>query len=622
MRPHRGECVVAPARDSRPEGWARRIVALKGNALQGSAGPSPGFSLGITGLALSLLLPLRSLPAQAIGQGVELERAGQYDRAASLYFATLRADPTNLAALLGLERVLPPLNRLEELLPVARRAAAAGPQRAALRGVLLRTYVALSETDSARSVALAWAADAPRDEAPYRDWAIALEDYHHHDAAREVLLLGRRAVGRPAAFAIELAELDQRTGDWESAAREWAAAVTESPAQLPNAASDLSEAPEVQRERVTRVLTSGDPPAVTRRLAGELLLGWGQPQRAWDVFAPSVATPSADAAYALRRFADLAAASNTPAARRVGALALARFAEMVPEPLAVRARADAARAFLEAGDRAAARDVLERVARDSAAPADAQALAQSAVIEALIDGGQLDEAGRRLDAEGRLTAEGRAALRLRLAEAWVRRGDLDRAAQALARDSSVDALAQRGWIALYRGRVQEAQQLFKAAGPYAGHRRDATERSAMLALLQQIPTATFPELGAALLTLARGDSVPAVAALRLAAVHLETGGSGGGRPDILLVAGRVAARLGPDERRVALALFAEVVRTGGSGAAAPAAELEWARLLERDQRTAEAIQHLEHLILSYPGSAVVPEARRELERAKGAIPKS
>ena len=34
------------------------------------------------------------------------------------------------------------------------------------------------------------------------------------------------------------------------------------------------------------------------------------------------------------------------------------------------------------------------------------------------------------------------------------------------------------------------------------------------------------------------------------------------------------------------------------------------------------LPNLEHLILSYPGSAVVPEARRELERAKGAIPKS
>ncbi|HEX4627299.1 MAG TPA: hypothetical protein VH137_00795, partial [Gemmatimonadales bacterium] len=61
---------------------------------------------------------------------------------------------------------------------------------------------------------------------------------------------------------------------------------------------------------------------------------------------------------------------------------------------------------------------------------------------------------------------------------------------------------------------------------------------------------------------------------------------------------------------------------GGQGAAAPAAELEWARFLARRLQTPEAIKHLEHLILTYPGSAVVPEARRELERTKGAIPKS
>jgi len=61
---------------------------------------------------------------------------------------------------------------------------------------------------------------------------------------------------------------------------------------------------------------------------------------------------------------------------------------------------------------------------------------------------------------------------------------------------------------------------------------------------------------------------------------------------------------------------------GGAGAAAPAAELEWARLLLRQLEAREAIRHLEHLILSYPESAVVPEARRDLERAKGAIPRS
>jgi hypothetical protein len=125
-----------------------------------------------------------------------------------------------------------------------------------------------------------------------------------------------------------------------------------------------------------------------------------------------------------------------------------------------------------------------------------------------------------------------------------------------------------------------------------------------------------------LLTLARGDSVHAVDALRLAAARLGTGEDGAGRPDVLLVAGRVAARLGPTEQQIALALFDDVVRTAGRGAAAPAAELEWARLLVSGGRTSDAIQHLEHLILSYPGSAVVPEARRELERAKGAIPKS
>src|SRR5205823_3795766 len=244
----------------------------------------------VLGFAMLTLLAPRSAPAQAIGQGFELERAGQFEQAASIYLATLRADPTNLSALLGLERVLPGLNRLGELVPVAQRAAAASPANAALRAVLLRTYVGINEPDSAREVARRWAAAA-------------------------------------------------------------------------------------RRERIAALLAAGDPAPLVRRLAGELLLAWGAAERAWAVFAPSVATPSADAAYAVRRFADLAAAHDTPAARRVRALALARYAELVPDPVAVRARTDAARAFLAAGDREGARAVLDQVARESTAPADAQALA-------------------------------------------------------------------------------------------------------------------------------------------------------------------------------------------------------------------------------------------------------
>ena len=572
-------------------------------------------------VTLTLLLLARGpASAQAIGQGVELERAGQFEQAASIYFSTLRAEPTNFSALLGLERVLPPLNRLVELVPAAQRALGASPTNAALRAVLLRTYVALNEPDSARALALRWAAAAPRDEAPYREWAMALVAARQQAAAREVLLAGRRALGRADAFGIELAELSQLAGDWEGAAREWSAVLTGMPVQLAAAASALADAPDAQRERIARVLTTGSPSPLARRLAGELLLGWGQAQRAWLVFEPSVATPSSDAAFALRRFADLAGARSTPDARRVRALALARYADMAPAPAAARARADAARAFIEAGDRAAARSVLGRVAGDTTAPPDAQALAQRAVVEALIEAGQLDDAAQQLATNRRLAADDRAALRLRLASACIVRGELDRAEATLAGDSTVDALALQGWIALYRGRLREAQDRFRSAGPFAGDREDATERTAMLALLQQVPLESFPELGGALLLLAQGDSTRAVPALRLAAERA----GGAGRPAILLLAGRVAARTGGTEQQeeVALGLFAEVVRTAGQSAAAPAAELEWARLLARRLQTADAIQHLEHLILTYPRSAVVPAARRELERARGAIPKS
>src|SRR3989442_15586494 len=81
-------------------------------------------SLVLVAAAL-LLVSLRPARAQVIVEAVELERAGRQARAAVVYMAVLRGEPTNLAALLGLERVLPPLGRLPELLPLVRRARAA-----------------------------------------------------------------------------------------------------------------------------------------------------------------------------------------------------------------------------------------------------------------------------------------------------------------------------------------------------------------------------------------------------------------------------------------------------------------------------------------------------------------
>ena len=49
------------------------------------------------------------------------------------------------------------------------------------------------------------------------------------------------------------------------------------------------------------------------------------------------------------------------------------------------------------------------------------------------------------------------------------------------------------------------------------------------------------------------------------------------------------------------------------------AELDWARALRHGGQNQAAITHLEHLILTYPQSALLPQARRELELSRNGI---
>lgn len=565
-------------------------------------------------IAVGLLIAWPALArGQAIGPGFELERSGKYADAANIYLTTIRTDPTNVPALLGLERVLFVLNRMPELLPLVQRARARAPENVALRSLEVRVYANLNQQDSLEAVVRRWAATAPQSDAPYREWGLALADRRMYDDARRAFLIGRRTLGGEGTLAIELAEMEQRAGNWDAAAREWARAIAQSHDVAPNAATQLADAPSVMRDRVLRVLLAPEANRGARRLAAEVLLIWGRPNEAWAAMESTLGSRDPATQADLRRFTDVAAGISTPEGHRVRGLALSRWADLVPSPLAERARAEAVRELLEANDRASARRILE-------AHSGAQGVTQVALLQLMIADGQLEAVERRLgsDSGAALPAEDRASLKLALARARVARGELDRASAALGNDSSVAAIAQRGWIALYRGDLRAAMDAFRIAGPYAGDRSSATDRTAMMALLQRVQEPSSAELGAALLALARGDSAAAVAALRRAAGALSPQG---GRLEVLLIAGQVAARLGQQEV-TAVALFDEIVRAGGDGAAPAAAELEWSRLLIRRGQAAEAIPHLEHLILTYPNSAVVPEARRELERARGAIPKS
>ena len=71
---------------------------------------------------------------------------------------------------------------------------------------------------------------------------------------------------------------------------------------------------------------------------------------------------------------------------------------------------------------------------------------------------------------------------------------------------------------------------------------------------------------------------------------------------------------------MAVPLWTRVVEQYASSAEAPAADLEWARALRRAGDRPASVARLEHLILTYPMSALVPQARRDMELLRNTIP--
>ncbi|HKT61604.1 MAG TPA: hypothetical protein VJQ46_16225, partial [Gemmatimonadales bacterium] len=270
-----------------------------------------------------------------------------------------------------------------------------------------------------------------------------------------------------------------------------------------------------------------------------------------------------------------------------------------------------------AGQRDAARRMLAGIADDRGAPGAIAAGASSTLVQVLIGEGKLEEAARRLaEHRNEMSADEYAPLERRLVQAYIQAGDLVHADSLLAGDSTVDGLALAGRLRLYRGDIPGAIERFKAAGPFAGERDEATERTTLLALLQPIEADSVPALGQALLALARGDTARAVAGLDKVGGDLPADKGGA---EIHLLAGRLAAATGKASDAERMFKAAAVPSAPGT---APAAELALAELLLDQRRPTEAVSQLEHLILTYPSSALVPQARRRLDQARGAVPQT
>ncbi len=569
-------------------------------------------------LALVILLQPASAWSQQSGmtRAFDLERRGDYAGAAAAYRGLLAAKPADISALMGLERALLPLNQSGEILPAVRAALRAAPSSSAVHGIALRAWAATGEPDSVRATAERWARIAPTEEAPYREWGAAELGRQNRVAARAAYLRGRERLGRADAMAAEMAQLALSEADYSAAVREWLLAVRRLPGYRATAVATLSQAPPPARADLLRQLVR-ETDLVSRRIEADLRARWGDPLGAVRTLSAALPAERVQAVAVLRGLLDQLRTMRSSAAKQAQGQVLEAVAARSPEAQAARLRLEAAQAYSAAGDRASARRMLGGLADDRAAPRSVASDAATTLISVLISEGKLDEAETRLaESRARLSADEYDTLRRGVALGWLKAGNLVRADSVVAADSSVEGLALSGRIRLYQGNLRGAVELFKAAGPYAGNRAEATHRTGFLALLQPIERDTLAELGSALLYLERGDTAQAVAGLERAAAELPPRKGGA---ELQLLAGRLAAASG--KAPAAEQLFRAAALTGAPSAA-PAAELAMAELFMSSRREAEAVEILEHLILTYPTSALVPQARRKLDEARGAVPRT
>jgi thioredoxin-like negative regulator of GroEL len=465
-------------------------------------------------------------------------------------------------------------------------------------------------------VAVQWTMADPTSEGPYRAWSQWLAQQGNVEGARAVIAQGRARLGddRLAQYDAQYAVL---AGDWPGAGSQWVNAVASNPSLIIQASGSLRRAPESARGDLLETLNDDERPA-GGWIASFLMASWGRPEEGWMLLDSALPGEDALAVLLLRRFADRTGELGTSEALRSRGYTLERLAERSAEPVANRARLDAARAFADAGNLIGAQRMLDRLAVASDTTSRQAAAAMATFIRVLADAGRVAEAeGRFREWEARMSARDVAAVKEKLAWGWVREGELDRAETLLVGDSSVGAQAVQGWVALYRGDLALAREQFRAAGPYTHSRTEATRRSRVLVILERVQGDRMPELGASLLAIEQGDSVQGVVGLGEAAGLLPPGG---GRAEVLVLAGDVALAAGDTTRSENLLL--EAMSAEPNGPMAPAAELALASLYASTGRNEEAARRLEHRVLTFPESAVVPQARRLLDRVRGAIPRS
>ncbi len=531
--------------------------------------------------------PLAALMSKVL----EAESSGRNREAIDGWRKVLAAGAV-VPGVLGLERMFSILAQEDSLLPVFDSIMPRFPREAQLRSAQLRTLVTLGRHDEAARAFGEWRDLQPTDVAPYRDYARVLLFHNRAAAADTVLRQATAALGNTRALVLEIAQMRAGLGQWALSAESWREAMAEEPYYESATVFSLQPAPATARDGIrTELRKTGAPIGAAQALAF-LEIAWGSARLGWQGLA--VLAPSDTVIFIWKQFADEAERAKAWPTLRDALVAIHK------------ARPDAATALRAAEAALKADDAVTALAlaREGAAPLDAtRRLAEvlPTELEALARLGRAREAEQLVrEAVPALGEEGVRRFSRTLAWAWIRAGDIAKARLALADAPLAVEDAVSGWLALFDGDLVAAKAALRTT------EAPGQDVVTALSLLNRTTVARAPVVGSAFLALARGDSATAARRFEESAREVNDAAS-----LVVTLAARIETARKAEDR--ALALWQRVATQYATAPEAPEAQLEWARGLKRRGDSAGAREHLEHLILTYPGSALVPQARRELD---------
>jgi len=577
--------------------------------------------LAVTAVVATTPVAVSALQVQGADEGLvlrragALERAGRLEQAAELLSDFLSDAPASPGALFALERVLRPLDRLDEVVPHVESYLAVVPRSSSVRLLHLRMLAETHHTEDLVDAVEAWITAEPTAPEAYLEGAVRLEEHVGREAAIGVLERGAHAVGEDPGVELALGAALARDGDPDGAAAAWDGVVGSDGAGASDVLARLraldGAGVAAARSLYHRLVTA--PTTTSRqRAAVRFALATGDAERALD--AASAVTPLLESTARRGFLSDLARTAEEHGAPRVTLWAYRALRAESREGEEARALdVRIASTALAAGDTAAALEAQRRRARalDPGKPERRRVVADLIRLES----SEEDPETLATRVEGFRAefpdAPELDALASEVARTLRSRGHPEVASRMLEGIDGPHSALERAYVLLAEGKTEEGRSALESSLPGLSPSR-VTDVLQLTALLEGTAPVTARRVGEIAAVAHAGDPVGAARALSREIAELPPADHSG----ILAHAARLAD-LGGDER-LAADLRARLVEEHPDTPERPEAALALARFLaSRPGGLDEAVATLESLILARPNSPVVPAARRELERLKG-----